>query len=104
MAPAEDYIDAGGFHRLIVHGHMHTGPHFTLAQRQILSYTLVLVCVFLCTALLPIILYLGCPLTDLCVSLRPNGLQDVVGVGKNKTGVEYQETPGYPIHTAKHHY
>ncbi len=50
-ASAEGHIDAGWFHRLIVHGRMHTGPHFApallfIAQRQTLSCTLCL-CVYL---------------------------------------------------------
>lgn len=88
MDSAEDHIDAGWFHRLIVHGHMHTGPHFTpalllIAQRQILSYTLCF-CVYL--FVLHCFPYLGCPLAGLGVLLRPNGVQDI-RVGRNKSGV-----------------
>lgn len=60
MASAKHHIDAGWFHRLIVHGHMHTRPLHTLAllftaQRQTLFYTLSLhLLVMLCSKYSPI--------------------------------------------------
>lgn len=77
---------------------MHGGPQCTQETNIPLARC---VFVFVCSAHLTISPYLGCPLAGLGSVLRPNGLQDM-SAGTNKSGVQYQQSPGYPIHTDTH--